>query len=337
MDEYVDDVLISNGDIWSFTTRTKPRPCLPGDLTGDCRVNLMDLLIVADNWLQEDTSIGDLSDDGKVNLDDLAVLLANWNNEGKLSIVISEFSAVNKSTLPLSAGELLDEDGDSSDWVEIHNMTDSTVNMAGWYLSSNKKDLKGWEFPEVTIPADGYLLVFASGKNRRDPASELHTDFSLAGVGEYLGLVEPDGVTVAYDYKVFPQQYAHITFGLSDTGMSSQTETVLIGEHVPATAFIPTDDSLGLTWTEVDFDDSSWQVGQTGVGYDTGTRYTPLLGLDVLGMRNVNETVYVRIPFQVDDVSSIDKLTLRLKYEDGFVAYLNGNNVVAQNNNPDLA
>jgi len=83
---------------------------------------------------------------------------------------------------------------------------------------------------------------------------------------------------------------------------------------------IPADGSLGLNWTKTAFNDSTWLAGKTGVGYD----YPGLVGLDVGAMRNVNQTVYTRIPFQLTDVTSADKLVLKMKYEDGFVAYLNG-------------
>ncbi|UCD53561.1 MAG: CotH kinase family protein, partial [Phycisphaerales bacterium] len=97
-----------------------------------------------------------------------------------------------------------------------------------------------------------------------------------------------------------------------------------------ARALIPTDGSLGMDWILPGFDGSAWLAGPTGVGYD----YGDLVGLDISAMRNVNETVYVRIPFQVDDVAAVGQLTLYMKYEDGFVAYLNGFEVARGNAPP---
>ena len=57
-----------------------------------------------------------------------------------------------------------------------------------------------WQFPAVQIPAGGFLLVFASGKNRSAAGSELHTNFNLAKAGEYLALVAPDGSTVIAEF-----------------------------------------------------------------------------------------------------------------------------------------
>src|ERR1044071_10440845 len=51
-------------------------------------------------------------------------------------------------------------------------------------------------------------------------------------------------------------------------------------------------------------------------------------------MYGVNASLYVRIPFTVADASSIEQLTLRMRYDDGFVAFLNGHEI-ARKNAPD--
>ena len=122
---------------------------------------------------------------------------------------ISEFMAANSSTLA-------DDDGAFSDWIEIFNPETGPVNLAGWYLTDTATSKTKWQFPSVTIPSGGYLVVFASGKNRRDPNRPLHTNFSLSSGGEYLGLVRPDGTTVATDFApTFPTQYSDISFGIT--------------------------------------------------------------------------------------------------------------------------
>ena len=96
--------------------------------------------------------------------------------------VISEFVACNKASL-------LDADHDSSDWIEIHNPTSTAINLDGWYLTDDMNDPMKWQFPEVSLAPDGYLVVFASGKDRRDPAGQLHTNFALQTDGESVALV----------------------------------------------------------------------------------------------------------------------------------------------------
>src|SRR5262245_28276224 len=118
----------------------------------------------------------------------LAILLA-----GARSIwaepVISEFMAANSSTLA-------DDDGAYSDWIELHNPDPAAVDLTGWYLTDSVSNKTKWQLPSVSIPTGGYLVVFASNKNRRDPSAPLHTNFALSAGGEYLALVRADGVTV---------------------------------------------------------------------------------------------------------------------------------------------
>jgi hypothetical protein len=55
---------------------------------------------------------------------------------------------------------------------------------------------------------------------------------------------------------------------------------------------------------------------------------------DVQGqMQNVNASLWTRIEFEVEDPEYYDMLMLRVKYEDGFVAYLNGQ-LIAEANAP---
>lgn len=121
--------------------------------------------------------------------------------------VISEFMAANTKILA-------DSDGQFSDWIEIHNPDSTTLNLAGWYLTDDAKDLGKWQFPAVSIPPGDYLIVFASDKNRKDPAKELHTNFEIEASGEFLGLVMPDGKTIVSQFgPKFPAQLNDISYG----------------------------------------------------------------------------------------------------------------------------
>ncbi len=114
---------------------------------------------------------------------------------------------------------LADEDGDFEDWVEIYNTGPEAVSLSGWYLTVKANKLTKWTFPAVTVPADGYLVVFTSGKERNDPAGTLHTNFSLSAGGEYLGLVRPDGETVAYEFAPeYPAQITDVSYGVAGSG-----------------------------------------------------------------------------------------------------------------------
>ncbi len=136
----------------------------------------------------------------------LACLLGNVGAAAS-GPIISEFMACNKASL-------LDADHDSSDWIEIHNPTLRAVNLEGWYLTDDLRNLKKWAFPKVSLAARSFLVVFASGKDERDAAGSWHTNFALATGGESVALVEPDGRTVASAYVDYPPQVVDIAYGL---------------------------------------------------------------------------------------------------------------------------
>lgn len=131
-------------------------------------------------------------------------------------------------------------------------------------------------------------------------------------------------------------------YGQMQFDPSSIGEVIVSGEPGATTGsyFIPTDESLGRSWTQPDFDDSSWESGPLGIGFENSNdNYEELIQTD-LGTRMTDPeltSLYVRVPFQVDDPSDLDEISLRLKFEDGIVAYLNGTEVYRTNvrNNGD--
>jgi hypothetical protein len=143
----------------------------------------------------------------------LAVLALAWSAEfapfARADPIISEFMAANAKTLA-------DVDGAFSDWIEIHNPDSTSANLEGWYLTDTAKTKNKWKFPAVTLPAGGYLVVIASGKNRTDAAKQFHTNFALDASGGYLGLIKPDGLTAASEFApAYPKQTDDISYGVS--------------------------------------------------------------------------------------------------------------------------
>jgi hypothetical protein len=120
-------------------------------------------------------------------------------------VIISEFMADNDDTLN-------DEDGDDSDWIELHNAGDTPVDLTGWHLTDDEEDLTRWRLPAFTLAAGGYRIVFASGKDRTNPAAPLHTDFRLSSGGGYLGLTDRDGGIVS-EFRFYPEQREDVSFG----------------------------------------------------------------------------------------------------------------------------
>ena len=236
--------------------------------------------------------------------------------------VITEFLAVNDSSL-------MDQDGDHSDWIEIYNPDPASVNLAGWSLSDDKKEPGKWKFPDVELPPGQFLIVFASGKDRSVAGAELHTNFQLSSVGEFLGLFAPNGAPASF-YLGFPPQLPDASFGM----WMPVTRKTPVAAGATARYFLPQTNDLTTTWFKSDFDDSTWQSGPTGIGFDLNP--TPALSdliqtdLSALVAAGLN-SLYVRIPFDVDPGDAGAFLVLRAKYDDGIIVYINGTEVTRRN------
>ena len=183
--------------------------------------------------------------------------------------VISEFMAAND-------GVNLDEDGQSSDWIEILNAGDESVDLAGWYLTDSMTSPKKWQIPSVELSPGETTVIFASNKDRQIPNQELHTNFKLASAGEYLALVRPDGVSVASEFSPsYPPQVENVSYGVPVT--STEHDLVSVGAsgrvHVPTNDSLdPSNESTIGTWLDPSFNDGAWPVATTGIGYEVGDR-----------------------------------------------------------------
>ena len=132
--------------------------------------------------------------------------------------VVGNSLRINEFLANPNASSLQDEDGETSDWIELHNPDGGSISLNGYYLTDDPDQLTKWQFPNVSISGNGYLLIFASSKDRRPTnGDELHTNFKLSANGEYLALVSPDGTTVLSEFGTsttdYPDQKGNISYG----------------------------------------------------------------------------------------------------------------------------
>ena len=115
-------------------------------------------------------------------------LLINFCKFGySQQIYINEFMSSNGTSIK-------DEDGDNEDWIELYNASENPINLEGYYISDRQNNPKKWAFPNIEIAAKGYLVIFASNKNRRNPNERLHTNFAISAGGEDLVLSNDAGI-----------------------------------------------------------------------------------------------------------------------------------------------
>lgn len=138
------------------------------------------------------------------------------------TVVISEFLAENLNSL-------VDADGEKQDWIELQNIGGAPVNLNGWSLSDDAVAPSKWVFPNLTLGAGQYLIVFASGKDRKTTAANAtnHTNFRLTlSGGGYLGLFSAQYPRVAVSEINYPDQRADISYGRTAGGSLAHFATL---------------------------------------------------------------------------------------------------------------
>jgi len=109
---------------------------------------------------------------------------------------------------------LTDENGDFPDWIELQNTSATNVNLFNWALTDSAGNPAEWLFPATNIGPGNFLIVFASGKDRRVAGAPLHTSFKLSADGEYLALFRPDHTAATEFSPGFPSQFPDVSYGV---------------------------------------------------------------------------------------------------------------------------
>ncbi|MGD8501515.1 MAG: lamin tail domain-containing protein, partial [Phycisphaerales bacterium] len=232
-----------------------------------------------------------------------------------------------------------------NDFIELYNPHSSPVDLSSLYLTDNPvtQPDKCQLGPLSFIAGQSFAVFVADDQNQPS-----HVDFRLSADGEMIGLFDAELNEI--DKVLYGPQTTDVSQGRAPDGADSfeffelptpgvanplggpdvATVTTLVPEDVDKRVLVPTG-HIGQAWrTEPDFNDSSWAVctgSPGGVGYERTMGFEDFISLDVRAqMYFVNATCYIRIPFTVEanELAKLAELTLKVRYDDGFVAYLNG-------------
>ena len=110
--------------------------------------------------------------------------------------------------MPVNSTIIADQNGEFDDWIEIFNLSSSSIDVSGYYISDNKGDISKWQIPEGTlITGNGYLIIWA---DKDTTQAGLHSNFKLSSLGEELVFSKPDGTLI--DEIVFPAQTLELSY-----------------------------------------------------------------------------------------------------------------------------
>ncbi len=169
---------VVTGPVWSFSTIEQAIACLPGDLDGNCTVDLTDLFLFTQKWLRPVDCAGfdcaDIQRDGRVNLQDFAVLGEHWNRTRNPLVVINEIHYhPDKNTEPV-------------EFIELYNAGGGEVDLSGWRIQNGVEFL----FPQASrLPGGGFCVI-------AENAAAFQSKFGFAPAGVFSGTLRNEGETL---------------------------------------------------------------------------------------------------------------------------------------------
>ena len=202
--------------------------------------------------------------------------------------------------------------------------------LAGLSLNWNARIGSGGDPEGRTATRLGGALRISGTENYRMLAyrNSLLANNTISSEGTYSGVELPPYASL--DTVRYPERL--------------MTGRLLISEHSPVRVIVPAED-LGVTWQggNEPYEDGAWTSGSNGVGYDRGgttnnISYSSYIGTDVISQMSDSTSCLIRIPFSVSEqeISEWNRLLLKMRFDDGFAAYLNGKPVLSVNTPPSL-
>ena len=177
----------------------------------------------------------------------LIILFLCFNYAFSQSVRINEVAASNTF--------FFDEDGDSPDWIELYNFGNDEISLNNWSLSDLDVDDNPWVFPEITIDADEYLLVWASGKDR----SDIFFTRTLINQGDSFKYIIPDENTPSdwtnLDFNDENWNNGNSGFGYSDNDDSTIIPSGTLAVFLRKTFTINDINEISNLILDVDYDD----------------------------------------------------------------------------------
>lgn len=245
--------------------------------------------------------------------------------------------------MPVNQSALVDDTGNTPDWIELHNPTNMDVNLAGWSLTNDLANPTMSVLPAgVTLPAGGFLVLYADGNPGAGP---LHLAFTIPGNGGVVGLFEPNGGSTSFTYMAAGTNEAvarkpdccttadcAVNEILGTPGKSNVPVVTQPVEVLPAGStykYLDTGVAPAAAWIDANFDDTAWLSGPGPLGY--GDPYIVTTVSFGPSGNNKYITTWFRTTFNVTGAAKAVSATFELLRDDGAIVYLNGQEIVRDN------
>ena len=177
----------------------------------------------------------------------IVFVLLTTSHSFSQSIRINEVSSSN--TL------FFDEDGDSPDWIELHNYGSSEISLNQWTLTDIEEDNNPWTFPNISIEPNDFLLIWASDKDR----SNIFYVRTLINQGDLFRYeianenIEDDWITNSFDDDEW--EIGNSGFGFSDNDDNTVIPNGTIAVYLRKNFTIQNANDIDRLLLDIDYDD----------------------------------------------------------------------------------
>ena len=141
----------------------------------------------------------------------ISLILLNavtFSQDSKLNLFINEFMASNSKSIA-------DPDYNQySDWIEIYNGCDTSVNLYGYYITDEFSNKTKWQIDtKIIVRPNSFVGFWADDSSRKN-----HTNFKLSANGGEIGLFSPNEILI--DSVTYLKQTTDKSFGRYPDGAS---------------------------------------------------------------------------------------------------------------------
>lgn len=242
----------------------------------------------------------------------LIILISGINNDYIKydKLYVSEIMTKNTYTLE-------DDFHEYSDYIEIYNGYNNTINLENYHLSDMEYETNRWTFPNIEIKAHEYLIIFATGRNTCN--KYCHTNFKLSSKGETITLTDPSGNII--NKFSYPETSNDIAFGF-------------IGNNYKILdSPSPGKENTEFKYSKLTNKDiyiNEYMSHNKNINYDTTGKYSDFIEL----YNNSDNDIELHNIFLSDDIDNLVKYKLpdiKIKKKDYLLVYLSDDSKVINN------
>ena len=168
-----------------------------------------------------------------------------------------------------NGGVLVDDSGETPDWVEVANIGSRPVNLKGHILAKNAKAGNVFVFPDMVLQAGECVVVYADSTIREESGSELHAPFRLSSGGDVLMLFNDADVAIdTVNIPALSENTAYVRAGRDKWTASEQTTPGMLNTEENYRAMTSVVQGSPIQMAEIVASNSKLRQDESGVYHD---------------------------------------------------------------------